>query len=172
MTSLNLPICTCLMISISAWLASPYSLQILFFRWVSLLLKIAINVYDMCRAYAHFEHNMLDEDWGACASQKYSSCNPRMSNLRPSENRHEGKIAKSREMVAVEAHQGKSWNAIIFSHRDARNILYSPQSCDLSSPNLWNWNDHKFVKHNTTPRYVYQSVFKNFAKFFLLFPHS
>ena len=30
---------------------------------------------------------------------------------------------------------------------------------------------HKFVKHNTTPWYVYQSVFEIFTKFVLLFPH-
>ena len=36
--------------------------------------------------------------------------------------------------------------------------------------NYSKWH-HKFAKHNTTPRYVYyQSVFKNFAKFFYLFP--
>src|ERR1700727_623871 len=35
----------------------------------------------------------------------------------------------------------------------------------------WKWH-HKFAKHNTTPQHVYQSIFKIFAKFFLLFPHS
>jgi hypothetical protein len=70
---------------------------------------------------------------------------------------------------------GKSWNAFIFS-RDARNRLYSL----TQDTKLWpflskfmnsKWH-HKFAKHNTTPRYVYQSVFKISAKFFLVFPRS
>ena len=38
--------------------------------------------------------------------------------LRPSENWHNGEIAKSRDMAAVEAHWGRSWNTFVFSHRD------------------------------------------------------
>ena len=34
--------------------------------------------------------------------------------------RHEEEIAKLRDMVAVEARRGRSWNTYIFSHRDLR----------------------------------------------------
>ena len=84
--------------------------------------------------------------------------------ISPSENWHEGEIAKLREMVAVEAHWGKSWNAFIFSHRDARNRLYYLSQDTKLWPFLSKFMNskwhHKFAKHNMTPRYVYQSVFK------------
>ena len=75
-------------------------------------------------------------------------------------------------MVAAEACRGRSWNTYIFSHRDVRNRLDSltqdTKLCSKFTNSKWH---HKFAKHNTTPRYVYyQSVFKNFTKFFYLFP--
>ena len=38
--------------------------------------------------------------------------------LKPSENQHKGEIAKSRDIVMIEACWGRLWNAFIFSHRD------------------------------------------------------
>jgi hypothetical protein len=99
--------------------------------------------------------------------------NPNTCPLNPSEKRQEGERAKSRDMLAIEAHRWKSWNTDLFSHRDARNRLDSltqdTKQCSKFMNSKWH---HKFAKHNTTPRYVYQSVSKNFVKFFLLFPHS
>ena len=75
--------------------------------------------------------------------------------LRPSENQHEGKRAKLRDMVAVEACQGRLWNTYIFSHRDIRNQLDSltqdTKLCSKFTNSKWH---HKFAKHNMTPRYV------------------
>ena len=80
-------------------------------------------------------------------------------------------------MVAVEAHQGNSWNTFIFLHRDTRNRLYSL----TQEIKLWpflakfmnsKWH-HKFAKHNMMPQYVYQSVFKIFISSFFSSPaHS
>ena len=92
---------------------------------------------------------------------------------RSREKRQEGERAKSRDILAIEAHWWKSWNTHIFSHWDARNWLDSLTQDTKQCSKFMNWKwHHKFAKHNTTPQHVYQSIFKIFAKFFLLFPHS
>ena len=91
----------------------------------------------------------------------------------PSEKWQERERAKLRNMLVIEAHWWKLWNTHLFSHRNTENWLDSltqdTRQCSKFMNSKWHY---KFAKHNTTPQYVYQSIFKIFAKFFLLFPHS
>ena len=57
--------------------------------------------------------------------------------LSPSEKWHEGEIAKSRDMVAVEACRGRSWNTFIFSHRDLRFYYASHISSSNSEKQIY-----------------------------------
>ena len=65
----------------------------------------------------------------------------------PSENRHEGEIAKSRVIVAVEACRGRSWNTYFFSHRESR----KPHCVfEFTRPNLQKpkWHDNQTTNEN------------------------
>ena len=79
---------------------------------------------------------------------------------RSREKRQEGERAKSRDILAIEAHQWKSWNTHLFSHWDARNRLDSltqdTKQCSKFRNSKWH---HNFVKHSTTPRYVCMVLF-------------
>ena len=65
----------------------------------------------------------------------------------PSENRHEGEKAKSRDIVAVEACRGRSWNTYFFSHRESR----KPHCVfEFTRPNLQKpkWHDNQTTNEN------------------------
>ena len=92
--------------------------------------------------------------------------------MRPSEKRHEGEIAKSRDMVAAEARRGRSWNTFIFSHRDLRFYYARHISSEFTKLNLQKpkWYDNQTtIAVRRHGMYIPSSKF--FAKFFLAFSH-
>ena len=108
--------------------------------------------------------------WHPSIKQNTKNC---LCPFNPSEKWQERERAKLRNMLVIEAHWWKLWNTHLFSHRNTENWLDSltqdTRQCSKFMNSKWHY---KFAKHNTTPQYVYQSIFKIFAKFFLLFPHS
>jgi len=67
--------------------------------------------------------------------------------LKPSENWYKGEIAKSRDIVAVEACRGRSWNTYFFSHRESR----KPHCVfEFTRPNLQKpkWHDNQTTNEN------------------------
>jgi hypothetical protein len=79
-----------------------------------------------------------------CTNRICKSWNPLPKigqHLKPSENRHEGEIAKSRDMVAVEAHWGRLWNTFVFSQRPWNaldSLMQATQSCEIWTLNSQN----------------------------------